>query len=483
MRFSTRRFFLCALLAIPVSASCSDDPTIPRPRELPDGSIVEVPNDVDGATPTDDGGSPNDGQVGPDGQNNPDGDADGCTAARSDDATGVYVSSIGSTRAECGTRDEPCKTIALGIARAAAASKANVYVATGTYVERVELTKGVTIAGGWTPMTSEWARTCDVTADATIVRAPSSANVTIEAKNLGDNAGLEWLRIESKSTPDTGESLYGLVATGGSKTLQLDHVHIEVADAGAGLNGGTGTTGSNGAPTCMASTGAVGAAGAAGSGAPAGSFTSNGYVLSTGVSGGPGTFGQNGAPGVPGECVSCGSCDLVLCSFDADAPACGGDGTPGCAGGPGSGGTAGTSGGSSFAVYAWNATIQINDSSLRAGNGGNGGEGGPGGPGGIGSEGAAGANTAECTTDCSGAGVCMETRDFASGGAPGSKGGNGGSGGAGGGGAGGSSITIYQGGTSLVTTTSTTLVHGAAGRGGGPVTGAGANGTAADRLP
>ncbi|AKV04158.1 PE-PGRS virulence associated protein [Labilithrix luteola] len=459
MRFPTRRFFLCALLAVPISTSCSDDPTIDRPRELPDGSIAEIPIDIDGAAP------------------------DACTAVESDDATGVYVSSVGSTTAKCGVRAEPCKTIALGIARAATASKATVYVATGTYVERVILTKGVTISGGWTLSVEPWTRGCDVTPDATIVRAPSTENITFEAKNLGGQAGLEWLRIESKSPSDMGESLYGLFASGSSTTLRLDHVRIEVAHAGAGMSGGTGTTGSDGATSCTASTGDVGGAGTPGTGAAAGTFTNDGYAVTTGASGGPGTFGQNGRPGINGECVSCGTCDPVLCIINATGPACGGDGTPGCAGGPGSGGTAGTGGGSSFAVYAWDANVQISDSSLRAGNGGNGGNGGSGGPGGKGSEGAAGANTAPCTTFCSGAGVCTETMDFGRGGGAGTKGGNGGSGGAGGGGAGGSSIAIYQDGTGFVTTTSTTLAHGTAGKGGGPATGAGANGTAADRIP
>jgi hypothetical protein len=416
-----------------------------------------------------------------------------CPDVLPDDDTGVFVSTAGTNDVACGTRAKPCKTVNVGITHANAASKAKVYVARGTYVERVALAANVEVIGGWdVPAGStKWRRTCVTPEQIVVLRAPAADNVTVEARDLGGEAKLSLVRVESNAAAQVqpGESLYGVVAIGGGTTLALDAVDVEVGAAGAGISPPKGAAGSIGPVTCAPGPGGAGTPGTAGTGATIGAYDPTGYTPAVATPGNLGTPGNNGLAGGPGECLPCGKCDpLNACALIPDpTPTCGKDGQPGCGGGPGAVGAPGTGGGSSIAIYAWDATVTVNGGKAKSGDAGSGGAGGLGGNGGAPTGAAVGAPADACVVKCD-LGIvpltCIETKKAAAGGTAGTAGGPGGAGGVGGGGGGGSSFAVYAGGIGVVTTTGGVgLAHGKAGAGGGSGPAAGAPGAAADHVP
>jgi len=233
---------------------------------------------------------------------------------------------------------------------------------------------------------------------------------------------------------------------------------------GAAGSFGSAVAGGNGAGGA-GFTGVSGDAGAPGSGGSDG-FDSAGPAWN-GSSGGT---GGNGGPGGGGGGGGGGSAWVCPCSPTTYLGGGGGGGGAGGAGGLGGGG--GSAGGGSFAVYLWNSSVAITNSSLTAGNGGDGGSGGAQGSGGDGGAGGLG-----------GASLLF---GFGAGG-PGGAGGSGGVGGGGGGGAGGPSVGIFRGGTSTSSVDDGTLIlFGVGGLGGTSASGVqwdGATGRAASLLP
>ena len=396
----------------------------------------------------------------------------------------VTVAPSGTDGASCGAPGSPCKTIKQGLAVTAASSTKNtVVVAAANYAEDgLVVPAGVTLQGGWT-YESQWQHLC--TADAltkTIVR-PATDNATFRLVDLGGTARIETLSIQSRSSAaKTGESLYGVFATGATTKVVLDHVSITLANAGGGSNGSTGSGGGNPVSICTPAGGTNGQNGSAGGGAPKGSYTAAGYQPASGASGGTATAGQNGTPGGAHTCQPCSVPKGSPCGCGSSiADSCGQDGKPGCGGGPGGPGGPGTGGGSAIGVFLWDADLTILDSSVKSGNGGKGGSGASGGTGATGSAGALGNLGFECLY-CSmtppPTPICVGAPHQGSGGTPGGKGGTGGTGGPGGGGAGGDSYAVYKGGSASATVTTTTLTPGSAGPAGGG-TKPGAAGTAA----
>ncbi len=90
---------------------------------------------------------------------------------------GFYVSVAGTDKGS-GTQDDPFLTIEEGIDAAAlsAADSQNVYVAAGTYSERIFLENGVTLYGGFHP--TSWKR--DIDANASTIVIDESRTVHIE---------------------------------------------------------------------------------------------------------------------------------------------------------------------------------------------------------------------------------------------------------------------------------------------------------------
>lgn len=478
----TLRIAVLAVLGVSLAIACGQEVTIPDP-------VIDPP---DGAAA--DGGT--DGATNPDATSRDAGldAADAadvvCPDVAPDDTVGVYVSPGGVNGVTCGTLAAPCKTLAVGITRAVAVGRTKVYASRGVYVEQVVLVAGIELVGGWdVTSATTWKRACVAPEDAVVIRAPNNKNITVQAIDLGGEARLSLVRVESKlqGQVDGAESLYGVVAVGASTTLVMNQVRVEMANAGPGTNGLKGDAGVDGGPSCPAGPGGAGVAGTQGPGAPAGTFDDDGYAPGEASPGGSAAAGGDGTVGGTGTCVRCGACGLPpLCTWTPDGTeSCGKDGASGCGGGPGAPGGPALGGGSNIGVYARAATVTINGGKIKSGDAGNGGTGGVGGAGGAATRGTAGTNGDLCVTSCTaGAIACTEVKTRGIGGAAGGAGGAGGVGGPGGGGGGGSSFATYANAPGLVTTTpSTTLAHGKAGNGGGPDAGAGAKGMAADHIP
>jgi hypothetical protein len=396
----------------------------------------------------------------------------GCAAMMVDTVQGYFVAPGGSDAPGCGPVTAPCKTIQGGILAAHAASKSRLYVAPGVYFEALTLQPDLTVQGGVELAGATWSPICTVQLSSAVqVHPPPGVNKTVVADSLGGTATLRALTIESVDDGDLapGESVYGVFALGTSTHLVLDDVAITLIGGARGMDGDAGMPADGGAVgTCSPGNGAVGDRGAQGHGADAGAFAEAGYLPGNGGTGGVGVTGHAGTEGGIGECqqgcaLSCGTaCPTQYGKVCADA------GQSGCGGPGGGGGAPGSGGGSSIAVYAWGATVQITNSLLQPGRGGAGGAGGPGGPGGPGATGVGG-GPGVCVTDCPGNTTCTATTSNPLvGGDAGGMGGAGGRGGTGGGGAGGWACGYYQGGGATVTVVKTTVVLPEAGVGGDP---------------
>lgn len=460
-----RTFFAfgCLSLAFACGSSKSVDAPVDLPSDTPGDPSPNPPTDGDsGSTGTPDAAGPRNHDT-----DEPAGDVS-CDAVAPDAEDGVFVAVTGSDGDTCGTPTDPCKSISKSVNQAHKAFKSNVYAARGTYAERVQLQAGVKVIGGWKIVHGAWSRVCTSPESAVVVQPAANDTTALEAKDLGGETTVQYLRVTGKPQVGPGESVYGLVASGDSTSVRLDHVSIDVGNAGAGKDGAIGAAGSAPLATCPVGAGAQGTAGTAGTAAKT-TIGPRGFVVTEATSGTDGTDGANSPDGAPGVCSPCGSCN-GLCFFQPSGSGettCGGPGGRGCGGGGGKGGAAGTSGGSAIGIFAWDAQIAFTTGSISAGDGGNGGKGGGGGEGKKGTVGPQGTTgTKICLTSCKGLIVsCQENKTGGPGG-EGGVGGNGGGGGDGGSGDGGSSFAIYQGGVGFVSLTDATLKHGKAGTGG-----------------
>ena len=486
MRPSAPRLILVSLFSVGTFiAACGGDSSSPSiPNYTLDGSVA----------PPADGGADDASVIDEDAADAADAAPVICPDVFPDDATSIFVTTTGTNGAACGTRAAPCKTVTQGMLRAAATSKAQVDIAQGTYTEQVTLTAGLELVGGWSVTAGAWKRACTTPGQITILKAPATVTSTVLAPELGGEATLTLLRIESKAAASVlpGESIYGIFATGGTTILTLKDVNIDVVAAGAGTAPAKAADGTPAAGTCAAGTGVAGASGGAGPGAGAGAFGAGGYTPGVASGGGTGSVGNNGLAGGAGKCIQCGTCsgflDVPACTMTNDAAlTCGSNGSSGCGGNAGAAGAPGTGGGSSVGIYTWDAAVAITGGSVKSGDGGNGAAGGAGGAGGVGSAGLAGLASAACITACGasdGVAMCLaNTMGKGAAGAIGGTGAIGGAGGVGGGGGGGSSYATYQGSAGVITVTGTSYAHGKAGAGGGAGTSAGAAGTSADHFP
>ncbi|MGH7437688.1 MAG: hypothetical protein ACRENE_18575, partial [Polyangiaceae bacterium] len=428
---------------------------------------------TDATSPLLDAAFPSDGPL-------PEGAVPDC-ATPADDNAGVFVTPGGNDVVEgsvCGlSRSSPCKTIGAGLSTAASTSgRSIVYVAAGTYVEKLTLASGVTVEGGWQvggEGGTDWTYACSAPETLTFVQAPSSATTTVVASSGAST--LTTLTIHSKATAGAGESLYGVAATGASTQLTLNDVVIVAATAGDGANGATGTSGAAPASSCSPGDGASATTlGTAGAAAHAGAFSSAGFAPGGGTTGGSGGAADNGTAGGTGTTTPYGSCTVTTlippACTDTSLGCVGGPGKPGCAGGGGAGGGGGSGGGSSVGLFVSGAHVTLNGGSVSAGAGGRGGAGGGGGAGATGSAGSVGSTTT-CTIQVCGTpipNVCQGAASapfnvIASGGAAGGTGGTGSNGGAGGGGAGGDSFAVVTAASGTVVAYGSPGTHVAAG--------------------
>jgi hypothetical protein len=455
-----------------------------------------------------------------------------CDGIDGDAANAVFVATSGSNSAT-GTKGNPLQTINAGIAQAVAQHKSAVYIAGGTYNEVVQLASGVSLYGGYEPLSG--ARS---TVEQTVIQGSPQAVFA----NGATHVLLQLLTLKgSVGSVAPGASAYGLRAIGHSSVaLENDTVSAGPGNAGAGgaagAVGGTVANGTGGAQSQCGNGPGVGGAGGAsalgngggagGGGGPVG-FTngSNGFTGGGGGAlpqpggggnlGGASAAGQPGFPGNPGSTGASAANAVFSTSLaapggwaaavPADTATAGGLGSgggggggaggsqytiigitvnSGGAGGGGGGagglggapGPPGGPGGGSFAAYLFDSSLVATGSTLTGGTGGKGGDGGIGGNGGSGGSGGAGGIGSFDT------GVFGIIRCSGDGGR-GGNGGNGGKGGNGGGAPGGPSGGVFDGGTSTFATRSSTLTGGTAGAGGANGNGAVPNGLSAAALP
>jgi hypothetical protein len=460
------------------------------------------------------------------------------------DKDGAYFVQPSGDDNNVGTFNAPFKTIQKAIDVAKTSSTKSIYVATGTYNQRLVLpfnADGVRIYGGyaaglWSRSNSP-ATTVSGQPDAALLDGATDVVfqlMTFSATRGGDQSAYGLRSINSSEmalirvSASAGAGAEGTDGSGGStpaKAASGDAGKTQVvpegqggtpcdyagaggssAQPGNGHDGGAGGTG--GEETNDGENGQAGSEGGGGSpggdGGPGGTDNAgdadNPASTENGKTGGAGAIGAAGANG------SGGGGDLAA----AGTSWVGREGTDGAAGGPGYGGGGGGGGAGDGAALGWSSGAgggQGGDGGAGGGRGTRGswgggsfglylrdsqaavvdgstvqaGAGGRGGHGGSGASGGAGGDGGPGGT----AFACSGSKRGGHGGSGGS-GGPGGSGGSGGGGSGGPSIGIARLGTSLATVSAnSTAAAGTPGSGGtGPgAAGEGASGQSGAMLP
>lgn len=427
-----------------------------------------------------------------------------------DDAYGIFVAPSGND-SNLGSMGAPVKTIAKAIELAQADGKF-VVACDGTYDERVTISAGVQLYGGFAcPGGAGVAWAAETSGKAKV--APTARGIALSIASPTAPVAIENFEFDAQDGVDAGESSIAAFVNGSTK-VTLTSVKLVAGKGVDGANGsltaltfpmqsmlngnaasgdmggafkmctcdagGTSKGGQGGNGGGAATGGGAGApdlggglaglfngmcagpgTGGTGADAPAQSAAAgankSGSITSTGWSGEPGKDGGIGTPGQGG-------------GGGTGAATGGGGGGGGCGGCGGAGGTAGKAGGSSIALLVMSSVVSLVSSEFTASDAGKGG-------GGV-------AGQAGQTVSGSGG---VQTPDGCAGG----KGGKGGAGGASGGGAGGISVGIAWTGSStmdqmptamMAATTITTGALGAKGVGGVPGANDGIDGVKQDVL-
>ena len=437
---------------------------------------------------------------------------------------GLFVRTDGSDDA-AGTREQPMRTVAAAISRARVLGDGtDVYLAAGRFPGSLALATGVSLYGGFDPVT--WMRSPELESR---IEGGSTAVTGIDV----DVVTLDGLTIAGANAVEAGSSAYGILLAR-SSMITLANSTILVGNGAAGLAGSAGVAGAAGgagspgrpgvesggflcssgpqplgavggasafasggrggnagrstepgAGGAAGTSGPTSAGGTGGAGAPAGRGNWSTPAIYWGADGMDGRSGPHGTGGNPfGVMTAAGYAPSGGSNGTGGTPGSGGGGGGGGGGGtsncdswggsggggggagtPGGPGTAGSGGGGSFGVYLFaSRDIALSNLMITTGAGGAGGEGGTGGAGGSGGEGGA------FTYGGSG------EQDDGSNGGRGGRGGAGGNGGAGGGGGGGPSIAILEDALSSATRNGIESTLFAAGQGGDSPGNPGANG-------
>ncbi len=439
----------------------------------------------------------------------------------------VYVSASFGDDSSSGTRQEPKKTIAGGIAAAVTNGVPAVCVSGEIYSEVVSVVSGISLYGGFDQNDPDFKFRRSLSAQTTV----TAVGTVFVANGINQETHIEGFTIQANASGSLGASVYGVRLLGGSAPLVVRYNDIHVADAP------NGTPGSHGSGPATAVAPSANAGLASGDGGPTpgclqpGGKGGDGGVDPTHLDGWKGDDGNAGAPGGPGGAgaASCGaagdgtpgqpgpdgpptnpgyggaSLGKIVAGFYEPAhggdgglgnpgkgggggggggagrdmfPACsadrgGGGGSGGCGGLGGAFGGRGGGGGGSFGVFASSGTVVVTHNTIATGKGGDGGVGGNGGNGQLGSL---------------GGGYGIGAGDGGNG-AEGGDGGNGSPGGPGGGGGGGPSACLARSAAVSSTFNSNTCTTGLPGfgKGGGTnsagaVAVSGANGVAAANI-
>ena len=372
------------------------------------------------------------------------------------ESTAIFVDFFGGNDGNAGTMLSPKRTLAAGIAAAAAANPVrNVYVSKGTYGEAVTLSNGVSLYGGYDAATG-WTRS-----STNITTISSPGPIAISGNGLSAAVTLDQFTVVAANASGNGAggeglSSYGVLILNSPGGVTLRALSITAGNGTAGQAGSTGGTGSAGGIGGNALGTTHGISGSSPCGATGGQGGDGVNGVSSGIMGamgttvsGGGTGASGGNPGSPGICdtfstTNGGSAPAVAANGGAGTgapggapnlalgvlntsnlylPPSGGSGGVGFTGGGGAGGGSGggTASGTNF--------VCTNCSALASGGGGGGGGGGCGGLGGAGGRGGGGSFAVAIVNSV----VTIDATNLTAAiGGNGESGGNGGGGGVGG---------------------------------------------------
>ena len=214
-------------------------------------------------------------------------------------ADAFYVSPTGNDTAS-GTPSSPMRTIQAALNRAFSIGKQRVNVAAGTYVGDVNLVQGVSLFGGYDPVT--WNR-----APATFVSTISPGSnraIGVMADHLLGAVTIDGFTIESGFADNgtgLGSSAYGILAI--NSLMIISGNHIVAREGFGGLNGANGTDGRTGQNGFDGSPGGVNFPPGVGQQESRNGCVVNGTIVA--IIGGAG--GDGGLPGTDGGTGETGS--------------------------------------------------------------------------------------------------------------------------------------------------------------------------------
>ncbi len=171
-----------------------------------------------------------------------------CDGIDGDKAEAIFVSPSGTNAAGCGTFAAPCLAVQIGLARAIAQSKRDVYLAAGTYAGPVSLANDVDVFGGFSATWVRSAATTGANQSVTITGGfdgPTGHFLAVKAVSLAAPTTLADVRVLGPDAAGAGASSYGVVVQG-SAAITLTRVIVE---AGDGVDGSTGTNGTSASQT------------------------------------------------------------------------------------------------------------------------------------------------------------------------------------------------------------------------------------------
>jgi hypothetical protein len=447
-----------------------------------------------------------------------------CDGIDGDIPSSVFVRDGASPSNDGLTPNTPVPSLAQALTIAASSGRSFVLIAEGGYEEApIVLTSAISIFGGYA---SDFRSRSNARALIT-----STGQTAITVRNLAVPARFDRVSFITLPQSTPGQETRTVVVSGSGSNLTLTNVRIRAGAGGdgtAGNNGSNGAAGNRGANASGSSGGggasvgggngasgrrqasgpagssgsangsSCGGSGGAGSGtgglgcndgnprdggnggngcnAPQGSSGAGGTGLgfvsgedwspSGGASGGTGGRGGGGGGGGAGGGEDC-TAPFNVCLFCGTGRGGGGGGGGGAGGTPGTGGSGG---GASIGMLLNGSTVNVVNVEIVTEGGGDGGPGGRGGAGGSGGSGGAGQSTSS---------------DQEGDGGDGGDGGRGGDGGCGGGGGGGPSVGVWQLGRGAGLNQVGPLTFGVAagGRGGSSCGVSGSNGIQSDVYP
>lgn len=161
---------------------------------------------------------------------------------------GIYVATPewgGDDIGGCGNMFQPCETITFGILQAGSTGRDYVFVADGVYPEYVNITQGINLWGGFSPVT--WVR-----------QEPSRSNTILTGSTVGPHAKtliadsitfateVSGFQIKGAEATQPGGNSYAVWIRNSDRDLVLEENHIYVGRGADGLEGTDGTDGSDG---------------------------------------------------------------------------------------------------------------------------------------------------------------------------------------------------------------------------------------------